>query len=163
MNQQSKVNYLSFSQREAFPPRPRYQIPPSKLDVPMTRPCTSCGQRFTSAPTGGRPRSRCDQCRTNHDKIDGKRWRTIRIRVLAQQPICASPGCGKPATQVDHIRPLAAGGAPYDLSNLQGMCGPHNASKGAKLEVIYEDPTWCTHPNCTEPETCGGPNAHWHL
>ena len=30
--------------------------------------------------------------------------------------------CGKYAREVDHIRPLEKGGAPFDLQNLQPLC-----------------------------------------
>lgn len=33
------------------------------------------------------------------------------------------------ATSVDHIKPLFAGGEPYDWSNLQSLCGYHHALK----------------------------------
>jgi 5-methylcytosine-specific restriction endonuclease McrA len=36
------------------------------------------------------------------------------------------------ATDVDHIVPIAAGGAEFDRANLQGLCGPHHSSKTAK-------------------------------
>lgn len=40
--------------------------------------------------------------------------------------------CSGIATEVDHIKPLANGGARYDLANLQPSCGPCNRSKGTK-------------------------------
>lgn len=33
------------------------------------------------------------------------------------------------ATSVDHIKPLFAGGEPYDWDNLQSLCGYHHALK----------------------------------
>lgn len=48
-----------------------------------------------------------------------KRWKVLARRVLFEQPLCP---CGEIATDVDHIKPLAKGGAPYDRANLQGLC-----------------------------------------
>lgn len=99
------------------------------------RVCTKCGNAF-SAPfqaQGGRPRTRCDDCRSNHAKIDGARWRKLRKQVLDRNPSCTVPGCRRPATQVDHIVPLAKGGDPFDLGNLRPICGPCNASKASRV------------------------------
>jgi 5-methylcytosine-specific restriction endonuclease McrA len=84
----------------------------------------------------------------------------MRARVLAEEPYCGVSGCGEPSTQVDHIVPLSR--SPelgLERSNLRGICASHNASKGARDEIA----SWCPHPLCTHPETCGGPNARWHL
>ncbi len=95
--------------------------------------CTQCGVLFATTSTGGRPRSRCDGCRTNIGKIDGVRWRALRRLVLAEESWCAVRGCGRPSTQVDHIIPLKhRPDLGLERSNLQGMCATHNASKGAK-------------------------------
>ena len=128
----------------------------------MTRPCTQCGRAFTASPTGGRPRSRCDSCRTNHAKIDGARWRKLRLGVLSEQPVCAVAGCGQTSTQVDHVVALARGGDPYARSNLQAMCGPHNASKGDR-DPLRDPAGWCEHPKCSHPWDCAGPLSRWHL
>jgi 5-methylcytosine-specific restriction protein A len=48
-------------------------------------------------------------------------WRRIRERVIAAQPICATPGCGQRSVHVDHIRPLREGGTD-EWSNLRGLC-----------------------------------------
>jgi hypothetical protein len=68
----------------------------------MRRPCTRCGTPFESGPTGGRPRSRCDACRSNHARIDGMKWRALRRQVLAEEPTCAVDNCLLPSSQVDH-------------------------------------------------------------
>jgi 5-methylcytosine-specific restriction endonuclease McrA len=127
----------------------------------MTRPCTQCGLPFTASATGGRPRSRCDSCRTNHAKIDGTRWRKLRAQVLWEQPVCAVAGCGRPSRQVDHVVALARGGDPYDRGNLQGMCASHNASKGDR-SGLPDSSGWCTDPKCTHPWDCDGPFSRWH-
>lgn len=53
---------------------------------------------------------------------DSRRWRNVRKRVLARDPVCVTPGCGQIATDVDHIRPIREGGALLDGSNLQALC-----------------------------------------
>jgi 5-methylcytosine-specific restriction endonuclease McrA len=85
-------------------------------------------------------------------------WRRLRLRVLAEEPVCAIPGCGRPSTEVDHIVPLAAGGAPLDRANLQGLCQPHNASKGASVNGL---PPTLPRRRCY----CGDPSCpgRWHL
>lgn len=40
------------------------------------------------------------------------------------------------ATDVDHIIPLRDGGAPFERSNLQGLCHSHHSSKTAG-EVLH--------------------------
>lgn len=42
--------------------------------------------------------------------------------------------CGGPATAVDHVKPIAKGGADI-LANLRPVCKPCNSSKGDKWEV----------------------------
>jgi 5-methylcytosine-specific restriction endonuclease McrA len=96
--------------------------------------CTRCGALFYASPTGGRPRSRCDGCRSNHARVDGTAWRRLRAQVLREEPICYIAGCGWPSTQVDHVTPLKLR---PDLAlvreNLRGICASHNSSKGARL------------------------------
>jgi 5-methylcytosine-specific restriction endonuclease McrA len=103
----------------------------------------------------------CDKCRSNHEKIDGTRWRKLRAKVLAEMPVCVVAGCGRLSTSVDHIVALSRGGDPYDRRNLQAMCATHNSSKGDRPDIA--PPQWCTHPLCREPETCPGAEARWHL
>lgn len=97
--------------------------------------CTKCGNPFTppiKTGKGGRPRTRCDDCRGNIDRIDGTKWRVIREQILRGGPPCVR--CGAPATEVDHIVPLSRGGDPYELTNLQPMCKPCNVAKGDRPE-----------------------------
>jgi len=48
-------------------------------------------------------------------------WRRLRAEVLRRQPVCATPGCGRPSTIADHIIPRSRGGADT-LANLRGLC-----------------------------------------
>lgn len=43
--------------------------------------------------------------------------------------MCAWPGCGEAATNVDHVVPRPAGGDEW--SNLQGLCHKHHSVKTA--------------------------------
>lgn len=96
--------------------------------------CTVCGAMFSASPTGGRPRSRCERCRTNHDRADGTRWRKLRAQVLAEEPVCYIAGCGRLSAQVDHVIPLKMRpDLAHVRANLRGICASHNASKGARL------------------------------
>ena len=58
---------------------------------------------------------------------DKKRWRRLRKYQLAINPLCAA--CGRPATDVDHIKPISAGGHAWDLDNLQSLCHQHHSIK----------------------------------
>jgi 5-methylcytosine-specific restriction protein A len=49
-------------------------------------------------------------------------WRILRDRVKREEPNCRR--CGAPSTDVDHIVPLADGGAFSDRANLQALCHP---------------------------------------
>lgn len=50
------------------------------------------------------------------------KWRHTRERVLFEQPLCATPDCGRIATDVHHIVDLADGGEPWARENLEGLC-----------------------------------------
>lgn len=61
-----------------------------------------------------------------HDDV---RMKQLRRDKLATNPICEKPGCRHPATDVDHIVPLAEGGARHDWANLQSLCHTHHRQK----------------------------------
>ena len=62
--------------------------------------------------------------------LRGSKWRALREKMLRQAGYrcsrCARPG----RLEVDHIVPLAQGGAPYDESNLQVLCKACHHIKG---------------------------------
>ena len=104
--------------------------------------CNRCGGHFTAVrKSTGRPRTRCDACRSNQERVDGTVWRRMRAQVLREEPSCCVAGCGMASTEVDHVLPLKLR---PDLAlvrtNLRGMCKPHNASKGARVATR---PTCC--------------------
>ena len=55
-------------------------------------------------------------------------WRVRRV-VLRSSPRCVV--CGAPATEADHIVPVADGGAMLALDNLQALCQRCHAEKTA--------------------------------
>lgn len=65
------------------------------------------------------------------------RWQKLRALLLNRQPLCADPfllhpGRLVPATQVDHIAPIAQRpDLAYTLSNLQGLCTACHGRKTA--------------------------------
>lgn len=65
------------------------------------------------------------------------RWQALRALVLARQPLCVDPflvhpGRVVPATQVDHITPIAERpDLAFVLENLQPLCVPCHAQKTA--------------------------------
>lgn len=68
-----------------------------------------------------------------------RRWRKLREQKLDANPRCECPGCSRPATTVDHIKPLAeARNAAeldvmrYDWDNLQSLCQPDHDVKTAE-------------------------------
>jgi hypothetical protein len=54
-------------------------------------------------------------------------WRWARLQQLRREPACRI--CGEPATAVDHIVPIAEGGADLDADNLQSLCRRHHNTK----------------------------------
>jgi 5-methylcytosine-specific restriction endonuclease McrA len=62
------------------------------------------------------------------------RWRAVRGYVLGRDHHrcqIQGPRCTTVATEVDHIRELDGGGAPFDPANLRAACKPCNSSRGA--------------------------------
>lgn len=54
---------------------------------------------------------------------NSRRWRRLRKLQLSQSPLCelCQPG-PVPATQVDHVKPIADGGEAWDMDNLRSLC-----------------------------------------
>lgn len=53
-------------------------------------------------------------------------WRQLRAaRLELDDHLCVVPGCGQPATHVDHIISRKAGGAD-SLANLRSLCREHD-------------------------------------
>ena len=61
------------------------------------------------------------------------RWQQVRLVILERDHHACQvngPNCKGKATQVDHIVPLAEGGARLDHANLRASCSTCNAGRG---------------------------------
>jgi len=102
--------------------------------------CTVCGV-VTS-----RPGSRClahdrQSNRSRHNALYNTwAWQRLSARVIARhrgEYGNSCPGYGRDAhpaidLTADHVVPLAAGGAPFDIANLAVLCRSCNSTKGAR-------------------------------
>jgi 5-methylcytosine-specific restriction protein A len=60
-------------------------------------------------------------------------WAQYRADYLRRHPRCA---CGAPATVVDHVKPVALGGAFWDPANHRQMCARcHNAKTMSEINA----------------------------
>jgi 5-methylcytosine-specific restriction endonuclease McrA len=107
-----------------------------------TRPCLTCGRLYSA--------TRCPDCATAYNRAVNQRkdaarpspaergyghdWRKIRAAVL-QRDDHACQWCGAPAKTVDHIIPLAVGGARLDPRNLAAACLRCNSSRGGQTRA----------------------------
>jgi 5-methylcytosine-specific restriction protein A len=101
--------------------------------------CTVCG--VVTSRAGSRCNDHARQSnRSRHNALYSTRaWQRLSARVLRawrgeRGNWC--PGYQRPAHRasdltVDHIVPLAAGGAPFDIANTSVLCRPCNSTKGA--------------------------------
>jgi 5-methylcytosine-specific restriction protein A len=62
----------------------------------------------------------------------GASWRRLRLMQLRASPLCVA--CGRPATEVDHIRPLALGGT-NEAGNLRSLCKPCHSAHTMRTRV----------------------------
>jgi 5-methylcytosine-specific restriction endonuclease McrA len=62
----------------------------------------------------------------------GADWQRVRLVVLERDDHRCH-WCGGPANTVDHVRPLVAGGARLDPTNLVAACVRCNSRRGARL------------------------------
>ena len=79
---------------------------------------------------------RCALHRTRQARGYDADWDRVRIGILVRDGYrcqIAGPGCTGRATSVDHIVPLALGGARLDPRNLRAACGHCNSSAGARV------------------------------
>ncbi len=104
--------------------------------------CTVCG--VVTSRAGSRCSEHARQSnRSRHNALYGTRaWQRLSDRVLRawrgeRGDWC--PGYQRPAhpaadLTVDHVVPLAAGGAPFDIGNTAVLCRSCNSTKGASTE-----------------------------
>lgn len=65
----------------------------------------------------------CMECGAHLHKRDSRYWRDGKFVLIKKTP-----------WHVDHIIPIATGGAEWDLANLELLCEKCNLSKGAKID-----------------------------
>ena len=61
-----------------------------------------------------------------------KNWRNLRRLIIHRDCHCRWPGCLKPISDIDHIKPKSEGGEDFDMANLQGLCKRHHSIKTRK-------------------------------
>jgi len=95
--------------------------------------------------------SRCSSCRSAYQRRrDARRgtpaqrgynaeYQRNRKAVLAASDGMCAWGCGRAATTVDHVVPLARGGS-NDLDNLVPACATCNSSRGSNPD--WRPPRW---------------------
>lgn len=68
----------------------------------------------------------------HYQSDEHKAWRAAVIRRAGGR--CQAPGCGRTGERLfaDHIVELKDGGAPFDLSNGQALCGGCHTAKTAR-------------------------------
>ncbi|WP_394621279.1 HNH endonuclease [Lentzea sp. JNUCC 0626] len=111
--------------------------PPTRCAAPGCNALTSRGtcetHKRVRSPHETRPRYRDSDTWSSGST---SRWRRVRAAQLARHPDCAR--CHGPADQVDHVVPLAIGGAKYDPANHQSLCADcHRAKSAAELGKTY--------------------------
>ena len=82
----------------------------------------------------------------HHQKLDKRRWRAARLQTLERDG-WRCQRCGSYGNEADHIVPLHKGGAPYDMDNLQTLCGGrgcHSAKTAAEngRELTPAEAAW---------------------
>ena len=85
-------------------------------------------------PKAHEKKRRIDRRKPSSKRGYGGSWRRWRLMVLAEEPLCReclAAGRVTPATDVDHIVPLADGGT-NERGNLQALCHSCHSRKTAR-------------------------------
>lgn len=70
--------------------------------------------------------------------LEPNQWARTRKQILNRDHhTCVR--CGQPARTVDHITPVACGGALYDPANLQSLCDACNNDKNSEDRRNYQN------------------------
>jgi 5-methylcytosine-specific restriction protein A len=104
--------------------------------------CTVCGVVTSRAGSRCAAHARRSSPSRHSGIYRTREWQRLSARVLRAwrgQHGDWCPGYQRPAHRasdltVDHVVPLAAGGAPYDVANTQVLCRSCNSSKGASTD-----------------------------
>lgn len=111
---------------------------------PLIQNCEMCGREFDALRKSAKFCS--DKCRyrkakrksTRRKIPNDVRWRVLRRDGFRCRYCGATPD--RKELKVDHVRPLAEGGAPLDLGNLVTACNPCNDGKRDSPFSIEELP-----------------------
>lgn len=105
------------------------------MPIAAPRPCThpGCGVlvRDGSGRCAKHPKPQWSKPANATKRITGRKLQAMRADLFARDPLCAEckrQGRVTLATQRDHIKPLAEGGADTD-DNVQGLCAPCHDAK----------------------------------
>ncbi len=86
-----------------------------------------------------------------HKRLRGRAGVRLREQVRREEPLCRKcleMGRTRATEEVDHIRPLSAGGS-NARSNLQGLCVPCHKEKSAREQaVVPAAPIGAVRPPC---------------
>jgi 5-methylcytosine-specific restriction endonuclease McrA len=108
--------------------------------MPFKKPCIGAGGPCPARSLTTHSSGRCDYCRRRHysrlyatsrSGHNDRKWREFRLTILERDNYRCYR-CGNTADEVDHIVPLARGGAEYDPANCRAACAHHNRSRGAR-------------------------------
>ena len=68
----------------------------------------------------------------HHLRLDAKRWARVRLEVFRRDGYRCRQ-CGRPGRlECDHVTPIDRGGDPWNLDNLQTLCGGRNGCHAKK-------------------------------
>jgi hypothetical protein len=97
-----------------------------------------------------------------YDRIQ---WKRVKASQLEREPFCracAAAGALTPAVEVDHIVPLARGGAAVDRSNLQSLCKRHHSIKTHAFDKQGKDWRQWAARGCDEHGWPRDPQHEWN-
>ena len=89
-------------------------------------------------------------------------WRACRRDYLKAHGVCATLGCGKRATHVDHIKARRAGGALFDWRNLQGLCHSDHSRKTSRADGGFGNKQGIARQGCDEHGNPLNPSHTWN-
>ena len=75
----------------------------------------------------------------NYKLYNSRKWRTFSHKLRKDNPLCKlclDEGRTTESSMVDHIREINAGGAIWDVNNLQCLCKSCHAKKSGKKKSL---------------------------
>jgi 5-methylcytosine-specific restriction enzyme A len=92
--------------------------------------CPRCRKTYAGKRCPCTPASRSSSRSPSAKAGSSRAMRKLRTTKLDNNPKCEWPECGRPAAQVDHIKPVAQHPElALDWDNLQSLCRPHHVEK----------------------------------